>query len=682
MRGKVALDTVPTASTFSSLLQTILNDTYVRLLQAGLRYPLRSQSMGNFLLGGFLLFPMVITAVPVLGYLIEGVQRTVFEGAVRADEPGEASAVESRREVDPPFPPASHPREWLRLGVVGLKGVVISAVCIVWPFAVVSSTVAGPLESSLVGTVESGVAGLGVVAGLVGAVVLLYFYPAVLGNFIESGNLRHSIRSVNDGGNLTAIEYRRGVAAVLTIVVGGVLFFWFLYDLLGVVALAFVGPVAFYTLLASHFVIGEIRNHLGVDTTASARTSGHQADDVVRGDPSPPTVLVKLVHLLSPERRTDPVATRHADRPDVDLYGVTFWEHRTRLDGLSVRLYRSLKRDHTWWLLLFFGAGSLAQMSYWVRETTAAGTDVVYVLVSWLPALVVALFIALRFGARPLPVRGLVGAVVLGAVASPWAWAINDQFRPLTGRGLIGRTLYFYGPTAVAVLGVSLLVLLLYAYSDRLTSVVDGAVYGAAVGLGHIMIENLNMVLSNPQFGSTIEVVAEQRAMVGPLAVVLMALLGYYVGLARFNPDRAGPIVVKGLLICIFLRGTYDVLYLTGYDLVVQNYRAISQSPVYTSLGDALPPVLWSEVPTLNEQRLFFVVAVSTVFAVTYLTLRRYRRFAREDVATAEEDDESETSTERPERKAVTTAYVEHAQVLLDAGMLTPEEFDSITRRL
>ena len=48
------------------------------------------------------------------------------------------------------------------------------------------------------------------------------------------------------------------------------------------------------------------------------------------------------------------------------------------------------------------------------------------------------------------------------------------------------------------------------------------------------------------------------RALAGPGHVIYSAFAGYYLGLAKFNPEDAGPIVVKGLLIAAGIHATYN----------------------------------------------------------------------------------------------------------------------------
>jgi RsiW-degrading membrane proteinase PrsW (M82 family) len=92
-------------------------------------------------------------------------------------------------------------------------------------------------------------------------------------------------------------------------------------------------------------------------------------------------------------------------------------------------------------------------------------------------------------------------------------------------------------------------------------------VYGAVAGLGFATIENALYISTNvaeaAEAGVTLQAAggsALVRSLVGPGHVLYSAYAGYYLGLAKFNPEDAGPIVVKGLLVAAFVHATYNTL--------------------------------------------------------------------------------------------------------------------------
>jgi RsiW-degrading membrane proteinase PrsW (M82 family) len=48
------------------------------------------------------------------------------------------------------------------------------------------------------------------------------------------------------------------------------------------------------------------------------------------------------------------------------------------------------------------------------------------------------------------------------------------------------------------------------------------------------------------------------RALAGPGHVIYSAFAGYYLGLAKFNEEYAGPLVVKGIFIAAVIHGIYN----------------------------------------------------------------------------------------------------------------------------
>ena len=128
-------------------------------------------------------------------------------------------------------------------------------------------------------------------------------------------------------------------------------------------------------------------------------------------------------------------------------------------------------------------------------------------------------------------------------------------------------------------------------YNDaRFAAVIDGAVYGAVAGLGFATIENaiyisravgevagLSLGLDLIGIGGDI---TATRALAGPGHVVYSAFAGYYLGLAKFNPENRGPIIVKGLIIAAAIHATYNATVSIGSGLI-QTLTGLPQIPAF-----------------------------------------------------------------------------------------------------
>jgi len=275
---------------------------------------------------------------------------------------------------------------------------------------------------------------------------------------------------------------------------------------------------------------------------------------------------------MSPSR--DPVEAR-ADE-DRDLYEVSTWEPRTTLDALSEGLYAtgiSVGRLFVILLALAILVGQFALGGLGAVTDPIIG---VFTVLSAVPALGLAAYVWYADVTTSEPLELLVGTFVLGVLFAGFAgilngiadWGIQELGLTIGIVGFVFQILFFFVVVGPVEETVKLLAVRLYAYrKPEFDAVVDGAVYGAMAGLGFATIENAIYISGQTQgiadplnlvaAGSGITAV---RALAGPGHVIYSAFAGYYLGLAKFNRENAGPIVVKGLLIAAVVHATYNSL--------------------------------------------------------------------------------------------------------------------------
>lgn len=256
---------------------------------------------------------------------------------------------------------------------------------------------------------------------------------------------------------------------------------------------------------------------------------------------------------------------------DEDLYGVATWEVRSPLDRASVSLYAAIKAATRQVVILAALALLLVQLGasgFVIFQNPEVG---ILTLLSAIPALALAAFLWRADPTLREPLGPLAVTFLLAVLFASFAAIVNSVFR--IGFELIpvvGLVLYFFlivGPVEEAV---KLLAVRLHAYrSTHFDTVVDGAIYGAVAGLGFATIENSLYItrgfLDAAEAAGVAQIeiaagTAAQRAFVGPGHVIYSGFAGYYLGLAKFNPESAGPIVVKGLLIAAFIHALYNTL--------------------------------------------------------------------------------------------------------------------------
>jgi protease PrsW len=100
------------------------------------------------------------------------------------------------------------------------------------------------------------------------------------------------------------------------------------------------------------------------------------------------------------------------------------------------------------------------------------------------------------------------------------------------------------------------LVLLAAAFPRRFfNEPLDGIVYAVLVAMGFATAENIGYA---GRFGMDTVILRSLTAV--PAHLVFAIVQGYYVGLARFQPERKRTLLWRGLLLAILLHGVYDLL--------------------------------------------------------------------------------------------------------------------------
>jgi RsiW-degrading membrane proteinase PrsW (M82 family) len=267
-------------------------------------------------------------------------------------------------------------------------------------------------------------------------------------------------------------------------------------------------------------------------------------------------------------KRRDPLAEAAGD--DRDLYGIATWEPRSPLDRLAVLVYRALVAGARGavvfaGLVLFVGIGGFSAV-------TDPQVGLLTVL-SAVPALGLAGYVYLSDVTASEPLDLLVPTFLLAVLTASFAAILNtvaDQAFGLRSMGVVGSVLFFFLVVGPVEETVKLLAVRLYAYGDeRFDTVVDGAVYGAVAGLGFAFIENALYITRQAgddlaAVGFGLELVGAGggitavRALAGPGHVIYSAVAGYYLGLAKFNPEYRGPLVIKGLVLAAVVHALYN----------------------------------------------------------------------------------------------------------------------------
>ena len=283
-------------------------------------------------------------------------------------------------------------------------------------------------------------------------------------------------------------------------------------------------------------------------------------------------------------RSQDPIQSR--EDGSRDRYDVTTWEVRTPLDRVAVWLHWVLRTTVRWLVVLLAVVILAAIVSTSNLPRVLDPVVSAFTVLSLLPALALVAYVWWTDTATAEPFSLLAVTFALGVLFAGFAAIINGVGSFLQVIPIVGPVWFFYLVVGPVEETVKWLAVRMYAYrSPRFDAVIDGAVYGAVAGLGFATIENalyITDAVSNPVIGNVLGAgggITPARAIAGPGHVIYSAFAGYYLGLAKFNRDRAGPIAVKGLLIAVLIHATYNTLTFVpatvALVLGVPNYLAL-----------------------------------------------------------------------------------------------------------
>jgi RsiW-degrading membrane proteinase PrsW (M82 family) len=268
------------------------------------------------------------------------------------------------------------------------------------------------------------------------------------------------------------------------------------------------------------------------------------------------------------DSETDPVAANTEE----STYEVTDWEPRTRVDAAAVRLHGLLRRGSGVVVVLLAFVLLVGQLGIIALAMYQSPTLGVATLLSIVPAVLLVGAIWYTDDTMREPWTPLAATFLLAILFAAFAAVVNSATGPVV-QGLVpvvGTAVFFFLVVAPVEETVKWLATRLYAYNtDSFDAVIDGAVYGAVAGLGFATIENALYItqaaieqgsLAGAENVERALATATARSFAGPGHVVWSAIAGYYLGLAKFVDEHAGPIVVKGLLVAALAHATYNTI--------------------------------------------------------------------------------------------------------------------------
>ncbi|MBK7440765.1 MAG: PrsW family intramembrane metalloprotease [Bacteroidetes bacterium] len=134
------------------------------------------------------------------------------------------------------------------------------------------------------------------------------------------------------------------------------------------------------------------------------------------------------------------------------------------------------------------------------------------------------------------------------------------------GTSLISVAIYTFLIIAASEEFSKYLFLRYYAYKKpSFNEPYDGIIYAVMVGMGFATIENLMYVFDSGALGSSWATAGIRAVTAVPAHATFAAVMGYYVGLAKFNHKNEKALMFRGFLMATILHGFYDFFLFQNY---------------------------------------------------------------------------------------------------------------------
>ena len=184
-----------------------------------------------------------------------------------------------------------------------------------------------------------------------------------------------------------------------------------------------------------------------------------------------------------------------------------------------------------------------------------------------LPVILLMIFIYRQDKYQKEPVKSLAKAFIGGMIAIPLDIIIVTGIQYLAGDAVITKTVFF---NAFLEAGMpeefcKFVIFMLLIWRDKnFDEYFDGIVYATFIGLGFACVENIQYVFT---YGFQTGVV---RALLSvPGHFLFGVVMGYFLSMAKFHPEKRGTYLISGLLLSMIAHGLFDWLLMAASVLPV-----------------------------------------------------------------------------------------------------------------
>ena len=184
------------------------------------------------------------------------------------------------------------------------------------------------------------------------------------------------------------------------------------------------------------------------------------------------------------------------------------------------------------------------------------------------PGIAICIFIYLKDKYNREPLGLLLMSFVLGMLSIIPALIAEKTFglstENISSASSVSLAIFAYCVVALSEEGSKFLVVRFYCYPKKaFDDPFDGITYSVMTGMGFATLENIGYVLQNG-IGTGIT----RMLLSVPAHATFAVLMGYFVGLAKFNPSKRFFYFILAILCPVVFHGTFDFFLFKGSTLL------------------------------------------------------------------------------------------------------------------
>lgn len=185
--------------------------------------------------------------------------------------------------------------------------------------------------------------------------------------------------------------------------------------------------------------------------------------------------------------------------------------------------------------------------------------NTIILLLAILPVIVLALYIYKKDKYEKEPFSMLLLAFFLGILAIPIDLVVVGVINMVIPGGTVFYSAFFEAGIPEEFCKWMLFMLVIWK-NKHFNEFFDGIVYACFIGLGFACIENIMYVFNTESLASAVHVGVMRALLSVPGHFLFAVIMGYFLGMAKFNPQKRGKYLLLSYACPVLAHGLFDYL--------------------------------------------------------------------------------------------------------------------------